>query len=225
MKIDIKGAIIPNDDKWLYDYFCMDSTCPKQVTDSITQANGQRLEVYINSGGGSIFAGAEIYGALEAYPGEVKIHVVGSACSAASVIACAGKSDMVRTGMFMYHNVSGSASGDYHDMDKSSAVLQTANRAICAAYVYKTGKSEAELLADMDAETWLTAEQAVKKGFIDSIAENQNLPLVAGIGGIIPQSVLNKIRAESGKVHCDIAKQKAQAALDLLTIKNMEEQA
>lgn len=224
MRIDIKGAIIPNDDKWINDWFEMDCTCPKQVTDALTQAKGGKVDVYINSGGGDIFAGTEIYGALEAYPGEVLIHVVGSACSAASVIACAGKSDIVRTGMFMYHNVSGGARGDYRAMDKCSDILKAANKAMCAAYVHKTGKSEDELLKDMDAETWLTAEQAVEKGFIDKIAENQNLKLTASFGNVIPQSVVDKIRAEKGKFanDCDFAKQKAQAQINLLNIKIVE---
>ena len=153
MKIDIKGAIVTNDDKWIYDWLDMDAVCPRDVLRAIENANGDKLEIYINSPGGDIFAGSEIYAALQAYTGEVRIHVVGSACSAASVIACAGRSDMVRTGLFMYHNVSGGFKGDYHAMDKGSEILQTANRAIAAGYREKTGKTEQDLLQDVHAET------------------------------------------------------------------------
>lgn len=194
MRIDIKGDIIPNDDKWIYEWFEMDATCPRDVLKAIEDANGDRLDVYINSGGGEISAGSEIYAALQAYTGQVFIHVVGYACSAASVIACAGHSDMVRTGLFMYHNVSGGFRGDYHAMNKGAEILQTANRAVAAAYREKTGKSEKELLEAMDAETWMTAEDAVAMGFIDEIAENQNLRLSASASGSLPAGVVDKVR-------------------------------
>lgn len=194
MRIDIKGDIISNDDKWIYDWLEWDGTCPKDVLKAIDEANGDRLDVYINSGGGDISAGSEIYAALQAYTGQVFIHVVGYACSAASVIACAGHSDMVRTGLFMYHNVSGGFRGDYRAMNHGAEVLQTANRAIAAAYREKTGKSEKELLEAMDAETWMTAEDAVDMGFIDEIAESQNLKLSASAYGSLPAGVVDKVR-------------------------------
>lgn len=194
MKIDIKGDIISNDDKWIYEWFEMDATCPRDVLKAIDEANGDRLDVYINSGGGDISAGSEIYAALQAYTGQVFIHVVGYACSAASVIACAGHSDMVRTGLFMYHNVSGGFRGDHRAMSKGAEILQTANRAVAAAYREKTGKSEKELLDAMDAETWMTAEDAVAMGFIDEIAESQNLKLSASASGSLPAGVVDKVR-------------------------------
>jgi ATP-dependent protease ClpP protease subunit len=194
LKIDVKGIIIPNDDKWIYDWFEMDSVCPKDILPLIDKAKGEKLDVYINSGGGDVFAGSEIYSALREYTGEVNIHIVGYAGSAASIIACAGYSDITPTGMFMYHNVSGGARGDYHVMDKSSEILKTANKAISAAYQIKTGKSEKELLESMDKETWITAQEAVEQGFVDKIAENQNLKLVAFSGtSMIPQQVIDKI--------------------------------
>lgn len=222
MRIDVKGTIVSNDDKWIYEWFEMDATCPNDVNKLIDQANGEPLEVYINSGGGDIFAGSEIYSALRSYKGEVNIHVVGFAASAASVIACAGKSDISPTAMFMVHNVSGEARGDYHVMDKSSDVLQTANRSIAAAYIAKTGMSEQEALAMMEQETWLTAQQAVDKGLIDKIAENQNLRLVAAYQTpLIPQSVIDKVRNivknplnEAGI----LTPEKAQAKLNLLKL-------
>ena len=66
MRIDVKGVIVPNDDAWIYDYFEMDNTCPKKVGERIDKANGESLDVFINSGGGDVFAGSEIYSALRA---------------------------------------------------------------------------------------------------------------------------------------------------------------
>ena len=194
MRIDIKGTIIPNDYAWIYEYLEMDGTCPKYVTDCIEKAEGEPIDVYIDSGGGDIFAGSAIYSALRSYKGTVNIHVVGLAASAASVIACAGISDIAPTAMVMVHNVSTSASGDYHDMDKTSETLQKANKAIAAAYIEKTGMTEAEALAMMDAESWLPAKEAVEKGLIDKIADNGNLQLAASLSNLLPLSAVNKLK-------------------------------
>lgn len=195
MKINVKGSIVSSGDAWIYDWFGIECTNPKAVNDLIEQANGEALDVYINSGGGDIFAGSEIYSALRGYSGQVNIHVVGLAASAASVIMCAGKSDISPTAMVMVHNVSSGTQGDYHAMDKSSELLQKANKTIAAAYVAKTGMSEGDALAMMDKETWLPAQDAVDKGLVDKIAESQNIQLVAAYGSpMLPQSVIEKIR-------------------------------
>lgn len=222
MKVDIKGAIVQSGDKWIYDWFGMDAVCPKDVQGAIGKAMGEALDVYINSSGGDIFAGSEIYEALRQYAGGVTIHVVGLAASAASVIACAGKSEIAPTGMVMVHNVSTQTAGDYHDMDRSSEVLQKANKAIAAAYTEKTGKPEAEVLAMMDKETWLSADEAVAHGLIDSVSVPPVQQLAAAYGSpLLPQSVIEKIRnivRNPLEAQADVLLQKAQAELELLNL-------
>lgn len=196
MKCSIRGVIVPNDDKWMYEWLGMDATCPNDIHAAIGQANGEPLDIDINSGGGDVVQGSEIYAALQAYPGEVRIHIVGQACSAASVIACAGYCDMAPTAMLMIHNVSMGARGDYRAMSHASEVLQTANRAVAAAYKAKTGKNESELLAYMDKETWMTAEDALAAGFVDAIAQPvAGTQLVAATGGLLPAQTTHRLRA------------------------------
>ena len=66
LTINIKGDIISNDDKWIYDWFEMDATCPRDVTDILNSAAvDEEIEVLVNSGGGSVMAGQEIYSALK----------------------------------------------------------------------------------------------------------------------------------------------------------------
>lgn len=172
-KVSIKGAIVANDDKWIYDYFGMNATCPADIHNAIKEAAGADLEVEINSGGGDVIAGNEIYTAFRMYKGNVTCIIVGMAASAASYIATARKCMMTPVGLYMIHNASGSASGDYHALDKGSEILQTVNKAITAAYVEKTSMSQEKILELMDKETWLTADEAVAYGFVDSIIENQ----------------------------------------------------
>ena len=197
MKINIMGAIVPNDDAWVYAYLDMQCCSPALVADALAEAAGQNVDVYINSGGGDIFAGSEIYAALRAYTGQLRLHVVGLAGSAASVIACAGWCDMSPTAMMMVHNVSAGASGDYHDMERCAETLKKANAAMAAAYVAKTGMSEADALAMMDKETWMTAQDALDKKLVDAIAEPAPTALsmtAAAEGCLLSAETVERIR-------------------------------
>ena len=175
-KIDVKGDIITDEEKWIYDYLEWPSTCPKDITDALQDAEGDSVEVTINSGGGNVIAGSEIYTKLMNYDGEVNINVI-YAASAASVISMAGKSKISPTGLLMIHNVSCATSGDYREMDHTSDVLKAANKAVASAYRDKTGMTEKELLKMMDNETWLSADEAVEKGFIDEKMFSKKEPI------------------------------------------------
>lgn len=188
-KIEVKGTIVRNADKWIYEWFGMDATCPKDVNAAISEANGEPLLVEINSGGGDVFAGSEIYTALKAYAGTVEINIVGLAASAASVIAQAGHSRISPTALFMVHNVSGYTTGDFHDMQQEAEILQTANKAVAAAYLEKTGKTMEELLGIMDAETWMDAQKAVEYGFVDEVMFASAPTLTNGIGVLSAQTI------------------------------------
>jgi ATP-dependent Clp protease protease subunit len=181
VKVNIKGVIIPNDYKWYYDYLEMDATCPNDVQKAIDEANGESLEVYINSPGGIVDVGSEIYTALRSYTGEMKIYIVGEACSAASIIAMSGYCEMSPTALMMVHCVSSGVRGNHSDMEHMAEVLRAADDALSNAYIQKTGMSKDEVLAMMEAETWLTAEQAKEKGLIDAVMfeSKEILPLAA----------------------------------------------
>lgn len=198
MKIDIKGTIIRNDDKWIYDFFDMTSTCPRDVLAALGQAKGEEIDVFINSPGGNVFAGSEIYSALRSAPNTVRIHVVGLAASAASVIMCAGHCDISPTAMVMIHNASAYLEGDYDyiDMQQNADALNAASRALCSAYVEKTGRTESEFLELMSREKWFTAQEAVDIGLCDEIssAESGGMKLVATAAPIIPMAVAKKIK-------------------------------
>mgnify|MGYP000575873285 CR=1 FL=1 len=193
-KVSVKGAIIASDDQWIYDLFGIDATSPKVISNAIVEANGEELEVEINSGGGDVFAGSEIYTALKDYSGNVTIKIVGIAASAASVIAMAGdKILMSPTGQMMIHNVLSRTTGDHRDMNHASDILKNANTTIANAYRLKTGMSEENLLAMMDKETWLTPQEALENKFIDEIMfNNGNINLVASSIGsnLLPIEVI-----------------------------------
>ncbi len=197
MKVNIKGPIVSNSEAWIYEWFGIEATSPNSINKVLEKANGEDIEVEINSGGGSVFAGSEIYTALKSYSGNVTVKIVGLAASAASVIAMAGNKVMMSpTAQIMIHNVSSRASGDYRDMEHTAEVLRNANDTIANAYRIKTGKTQEKLLALMDHETWMTAEKAKELGFIDEIMFENDLQLVAStdFSGMLPPEVINKIR-------------------------------
>lgn len=167
--IDVKGEVVPSGNEWLYSWYGIQATSPNQVTRALKNANGQPVTIKINSGGGDVFAGCEIYNELKNYSGEVTIEIHGLCASIASVIAMAGKCKMSPLGEIMIHNVSTSTSGDYRDMEHSVEVLKKANKTVANAYILKTGMSEEEAYNLMDKETWLTADEALKLGLIDEI--------------------------------------------------------
>ena len=172
--INIRCDIVSNDDKWIYDWFGIDATCPNDVKSIMEAAQEQEpIEVLVNSGGGSVMAGQEIYTTLKGSD-RVTIKIQSLAGSAASMVAMAGKSQISPVAMIMIHNVSmHGASGDYHDMQKNAEILKQMNSAIANAYTEKTGMGQEEILKLMDRETWLTANQCLEYGFVDEIMDGQ----------------------------------------------------
>jgi len=217
-KVNIKGPIVSDNDAWIYEWLGIKATCPKIVNDAIDKANGEDLEVIINSGGGSVFAASEIYTALKSYIGNVTVKIVGMAASAASVIAMAGKKVMMTpTGQMMIHNVTTYAEGDYRDMEHTADILKTANDTIANAYRLKSGKTQEELLALMDDETWMDAKKAKELGLIDEIMfEDVQLAASAGYSGLLPPEVINTVR---NKLQGEKALKAAHAKLNFLKLK------
>ncbi|ODR42197.1 hypothetical protein BEI59_32175 [Eisenbergiella tayi] len=193
----MRGDIIPNDDRWIYDWMDWEATSPadiKAAIDGLKQ--GETLTVLINSGGGSVMAAQEIYSMLHGRQ-DVEIQIQSMAGSAASVIAMANRSEISPVAMLMIHNVSMSgASGDYHAMQKNAEILKQMNAALASAYVAKTGKTEEEILKMMDRETWINANQALEFGFVDAIAQDNAVMVNAAAGMRLTDEIRQQVMAE-----------------------------
>lgn len=195
-KINVKGTIISDRMQRIYDWIGIEATSPSKVLNALPIDN-KPIEVVINSGGGDVFAGSEIYTTLKEYQGEVTVKIVGLAASAASVIAMAGDKVLISpTAQMMIHNVSTYTEGDYRDFEHTAEVLRSANQSIANAYKSKTNKTDDELKALMDNETWFNAQSAVEQGFADEVMFEQksDLPLTASYGGVVlNEEVVEKI--------------------------------
>jgi len=196
MLINIKGVIVNNNEKWIYEWFGMEAVSPQDISNQIQKANGEELEVEINSGGGDVYAGSEIYTALKSYKGNVVVKIVGVAASAASVIAMAGKKVIMSpTAQIMIHNVWSRAAGDYRTFEHEAEVLKGHNQGIANAYMLKTGMQQKQLLDLMNKETYFNAQQALKNKFVDEIMFNEQNTLVASLQtSTIPPEIIEKMR-------------------------------
>jgi ATP-dependent protease ClpP protease subunit len=204
-KIRINGVIIPNDYKWIYDLFEIDSTSPSDITkviDSLTTP--EDLEIEINSPGGDVYSGSEIYTAIKGYKGNVEAKIVGIAASAASIIAMAANKIMISpTAQIMIHNVSeGPLYGDNRVFEHEAEVLKNYNISIANAYQLKTGLPQDKILELMNAGgsanqgTWLNAQQAKELGFADEIMFDEGNRLAASFnsGAMFTPEIINKLR-------------------------------
>lgn len=132
------------------------------------------LDVHINSGGGSVFAGQAIYAMLKSHKAHTTVFIDGLAASIASVIAMAGDEIVMYPGsMMMIHNPWTSVKGgDAEVLRQTADVLDKVRDSIVAVYVDRTGLSAGTLTTLMQAETWMTAAEAVANGFATKISSN-----------------------------------------------------
>tara|TARA_R100001530_G_scaffold133847_2_gene107823 strand:+ start:902 stop:2020 length:1119 start_codon:yes stop_codon:yes gene_type:complete len=133
--------------------------------------SASKINVRINSPGGSVFDGNAIHNALVNHPADIHVHVDGMALSAASVIAMAGDTiTMAENSMMMIHDPWAFVQGSADDMDAMSDVLGKIKRGIVESYHDKTGLGKRKVAAMMTDETWMTANEAVELGFADETA-------------------------------------------------------
>lgn len=204
MAVKIKGTIVANDDKWIYDWFNIEATCPDDVEKELEEEKENEITIEVNSGGGDVFAANEIYYMIKKQKKKTTCDITGFAGSAATIISCSA--DVVRAvpgAQYMIHNVSCTAHGDYNSMDKASETLKKANKTISNIYRLKTGMTESELLDLMNNETWMDVTEAIDKGFIDSIigdngilTEEKPFTINNSFATILSDEFKDKIRSE-----------------------------
>lgn len=164
-QIKIKGAIISNDSIPMYQEAQKEYTALKDIQIPFPD---KPLEVIINSGGGDVFTGSEIYSMLKSHKGHVTVKIVGVCASAASMVAMAGDTvEMSPTGLLMIHNAMGWTFGNTQEHEKQIKSLEEANDSIAKAYQNKTGLPLSEIRDLMKAETWFSCNKAIEYGFVD----------------------------------------------------------
>ncbi len=149
---------------------------PDSVKNFLQEANGRDLNIYINSGGGSVFAGIAIYNMLKRYSGRIVVHVDALAGSIASVIAFAGSEppDIPSNAYLMIHKPWCLAEGNATELRKMADALDAIESGIWSIYEENLaeGATIEQIKELMEAETWLNGAEAEKYFRIAVTAEN-----------------------------------------------------
>ncbi|MBT1196082.1 head maturation protease, ClpP-related, partial [Streptococcus equi] len=171
-------------------YYGMEAASAKSIIEQFPEDNSD-IVLEVNSNGGLVTVGSEIYTALRNYKGKVTAEITGMAASAASVaVMGADKVVMSPTAQMMVHKALFKwVSGNSDDLDKASNALKSSDKAIVSAYVAKTGLSEDAIMDLMRNETFMSAQDAVEKGFADEV---MSFEAVASIdNSMLPQAVID----------------------------------
>lgn len=138
--------------------------------------NASRIDIYINSPGGSVSEGIAIYNILKRTRSYKRVFIDGFACSIASVIAMAGNSiSMPKSSMQMIHNAWTWTAGNANELRKAADDLDKINEVVVNAYMSKFKGTEEELRKLLDNESYLTAEECLEYGLCTKIVEdNEN---------------------------------------------------
>lgn len=145
-----------------------DKTTPRNFKRALDEHPGA-ICVQINSPGGDVFAGADIYNMLILH-GQITVQVTGLAASAASYIAQAadpGKLQIMRGASMMIHNPWTYAGGDAQELRHQAEVLDTIRDGMIELYMTRFRGTREELIALLDAETYVGADRAVELGLAD----------------------------------------------------------
>ena len=195
-QIAIKGDIVDDQTAAFYEFFGMSAVSPSYVS-SILGDDDDDEDVVVNiaSNGGDVFSASEIYTMLRNHGGNVVVNIQGLAASAASVIAMAGDTVKISpTAQIMIHKAWSQSAGNSDDLEHESKILSGIDSSIAAAYESKTGMDKATLLQLMANETWLTATDAVDKGFADEVmfVDESQHTVVNSVSNIPSKKAVNK---------------------------------
>jgi len=139
---------------------------------ALSEHAGEDVTILLDSEGGSVTDGLSIYNAIMQYSGNVTVHIDAICASIATVIACAADRVVMNSNAkFMIHRAWTVAMGNSVEFRSMADILELMDADIASAYGDKTDLPEDELLAMMEAETWMSAEQAYDLGFIDEVNE------------------------------------------------------
>ncbi|HDD0314857.1 TPA: Clp protease ClpP, partial [Staphylococcus aureus] len=164
-EIYIYGDIVT--DKWFEND--VTATDFKNKLDELGNVN--EIDVHINSAGGNVFEGHAIYNMLRMHPAKINIYVDALAASIASVIAMSGDAIFMHKNSFlMIHNSWIMTVGNAKELRKMADLLEKTDTASNSAYLDKAKDlDQGQLKQMLDAETWLTAEEALSFGLIDEV--------------------------------------------------------
>lgn len=152
---------------------------PNDVRDALSEIGSvDVLNIYINSPGGSVFDGMAIYNQIARFNARKIVHIDGIAASIASVIAMCGDEIVIApNAMMMIHDPFGIAAGTAQEMRDMADAMDKVGETIRDTYVARTKQSASDVENWMHAETWMKADEAKARGFVDRIGSEESQPV------------------------------------------------
>lgn len=173
MRVSISGAIVSNEDKWLYDWFEIPNTCPDEVRQAIADTpEGDTLTVEINCGGGDMFAGFEMYTLLRQAKCSTVAEVQSLAASAASTAMIGCDTVLLSpVAQVMIHMAITETRGNEDAHRESLRALESFFVSILNGYELRCGSKcdRATLERYVRQATWIPVQDAVAMGLADGV--------------------------------------------------------
>jgi ATP-dependent Clp protease protease subunit len=135
------------------------------------------IQIYMNSPGGSVYAGLGIYDTMQVINPDVATICTGMAASMAAVLLCAGangKRSALKHSRVMIHQPMGGAEGQVSDMEITLKEILKLKKELYDIISSHSGKPFAEVEKDSDRDYWMTSEEAKTYGMIDEVLTGKN---------------------------------------------------
>lgn len=198
-----------------------EDTCPQDVMDVLSQIDENKpLDIYINSGGGSVFAGIAIYNMLKRSKSYKTVHIDGLAASIASVIAMCGDKIIIPTNAYlMIHKPWNWIGGNANDMRKMADDLDRIEEGIINTYSEKLAEDcDIEQIRKMvNEETWIVGSEAKNYFNVEVFESNKAVASLSNLNcyNKVPDELL-KPPIENQIDDSELENLKAKLELELL---------
>lgn len=193
MKINLYGEIVSDKWDWIYSLFQIPHCCPKQVREAIKAlGEDEELILEINSPGGDVWAGFEIFGLLQACSASTEAHIIALAASAATTV-CSGCDTVLASpvAQIMIHQPAASVDGYMNNTATRQLqnFLDSVRASIINGYVVKSGgKASRQRFEQLvDDSTYMPVQDAMELGLVDGLldADDETLASLAASGGVL----------------------------------------
>ncbi|MFV8280212.1 ATP-dependent Clp endopeptidase proteolytic subunit ClpP [Christiangramia marina] len=134
------------------------------------------IQIYINSPGGSVYAGLGIYDTMQFIKPDVATICTGMAASMGAVLLCAGQAGK-RSGLphsrVMIHQPMGGAQGQASDIEITAREIVTLKEELYKIIAQHSGQTYEKIHEDSDRDYWMKAERAKEYGMIDEVLKRE----------------------------------------------------
>ncbi|MFV9616170.1 MAG: head maturation protease, ClpP-related, partial [Gammaproteobacteria bacterium] len=134
------------------------------------------INVRINSPGGSVFDGVAIYNTLVKNGANIIVDIDGLAASISSVIAMAGNEIRIASNaLLMIHDPWGVFAGNADELRRQAELMDKVKGTLLDTYMNRAKASKKDVEQMMKDETWMTADEALENGFVDSVTDEMKM--------------------------------------------------